>query len=296
MTRDRAASRPAPDLAGPPADLDGFRSRATALRQAAVLPRAEYQVLLEAALAELDGALAALDDAVGGPAATVGDGRALSGLHSDRRLLHAVFTGTPVPLYVVDHEGTVLRANTAACQLLGVGPGYATGKSLATLIESPVRAALRSQLAAAARTGSTTRLRCGMLADSGLVRCELDIRPLALRGDADRLLVAISPARTGKARTATPDAEPAKAAPAAVRRGEDVAASEADAAVVSAARRLDLLAAAGRQLLEGSTVSESVLLQRAARLLTGELATWAVVDVRRRGQLHRHYVSGPDDP
>jgi len=266
-----------------------------------VLPRAEYQVLLEAALAELDGALAALDDAVGGPTATVGDGRALSGLHSDRRLLHAVFTGTPVPLYVVDHEGTVLRANTAACQLLGVGPGYATGKSLATLIESPVRAALRSQLAAAARTGSTTRLRCGMLADSGLVRCELDIRPLALRGDADRLLVAISPDRSGKATAASPDAEPATSAPAAVRRGEEVEASdaeasEADAAVVSAARRLDLLAAAGRQLLEGSTVSESVLLQRAARLLTAELATWAVVDVRRRGQLQRHYVSGPDDP
>jgi serine phosphatase RsbU (regulator of sigma subunit) len=57
-----------------------------------------------------------------------------------------------------------------------------------------------------------------------------------------------------------------------------------------------MLAAAARQLLEGSTVSESVLLQRAARLLAGGLATWAVIDVRRRGQLHRHYVAGPDDP
>ena len=61
-------------------------------------------------------------------------------------------------------------------------------------------------------------------------------------------------------------------------------------------RRLDLLAAAARQLLESSTVSESVLLQRAARLLTSALATWAMVDVRHRGQLRRHYVAGPDDP
>ena len=39
-----------------------------------------------------------------------------------------------------------------------------------------------------------------------------------------------------------------------------------------------------------------MLLQRCARLLSGSLATWAIVDVRRRGQLRRHYVAGPDDP
>ena len=159
-----ASNRPVPQHtsgpAGPRGELDGLRSRAAALRQAAALPQPEPQALLEAALVELDGAIAALDEA-NGDTATGGDGRALSGLHSERRLLHAVFTGTPVPLFVVDHEGTVLRANAAASELLGVGPGYATGKSLGALIEPPVRAALRSQLAAAARTGAATRLRCG---------------------------------------------------------------------------------------------------------------------------------------
>ena len=66
----------------------------------------------------------------------------------------------------------------------------------------------------------------------------------------------------------------------------------------SPARRagVDLLAGAARLLLEGANISESVLLQRCARLLTGRLATWAIIDVRRRGQLRRHYVAGPDDP
>ena len=289
MTSDRAGRRQlAPETAPSPNDLDGLRSRAAALRQAASLPQADSAVLLEAALADLDGAIAALDDVNSAGPGT--DGRALSGLHSDRRLLHAVFTGTPAPLYVVDHDGTVLRANAAACELLGVGPGYATGRSLAALVEPSVRAALRSQLAAAARTAAAARLRCGMLADAGVIRCELEIRPLAVRGDVDRLLITVSP--DGGARPGP------RAQRAAARSGAEPpdAAAAADAAVASATRRYDLLATAARQLLEARTVSESVLLQRAARLLAGALATWAVIDVRRRGQLHRHYVSGPEDP
>jgi serine phosphatase RsbU (regulator of sigma subunit)/PAS domain-containing protein len=288
MTSDHAArQQPAPDPTPVPGDLAGFRSRAAALRQAATLPQAETPVLLEAALADLDGVIAALDDA-NGNAGPDGDGRALSGLHSDRRLLHAVFTTTPVPLYVVDGDGTVLRANLAACELLGVGPGYATGKSLAALVEPRVRAALRSQLAAASRTSAVIRLRCGMLANDGVVRCELEIRPLVVRGDADRLLVTV----VGSTKEATGLGAHLSAAATAVDGGG----AAADAAVASATRRLDLLAAAARQLLEARTVSESVLLQRAARLLSGPLSAWVVVDVRRRGELRRHYVAEPDVP
>jgi serine phosphatase RsbU (regulator of sigma subunit)/PAS domain-containing protein len=279
----------APDSAAP-GDLGDVKSRAAALRQAAALPRADQQVLLAAALAELDGAVAALDETAGNLAGVSEGGQAVSGLHSDRRLLHAIFTATPVPLYVVDHDGTVLRANIAASELLGVGPGYATGKSLAALVDPSVRAALRSQLAAAARTGTGTRLGCGMLADTGLVRCQLEIRPLTVRGDADRLLVAVTPDEAlQRSDVTSADAGSADSAGAAD-------AADADAAAIAAVQRLDLLAAAARQLLESSTVSESVLLQRSARMLSGALATWAIVDVRRRGQLRRHYVAGPDDP
>ncbi len=65
--------------------------------------------------------------------------------------------------------------------------------------------------------------------------------------------------------------------------------------MAAAARRLDLLSAASKLLLESTSISESVLLQRCARLLASDLATWVIVDVLRRGQLRRHYVAGPGD-
>jgi serine phosphatase RsbU (regulator of sigma subunit)/PAS domain-containing protein len=271
------------NASAPDADVTDLKARAAALRHAATLPKADRQVILDAALTELDAAVAALDD----PAAAAEPGAAGRAPHSDRRLLHAVFTAAPTPLYVVAQDGTVLRANTAASELLGAGSGYATGKSLAALVEPAARAALRTQLAAAARGGGGRRLTCGILASHGVVPCQLVIEPLTVRGEADRLLVAAGLAgpRTG----AHTRADPADAtAPAGAVLG--------DATAAGAARRLDLLADAARLLLESATVSESVLLQRSARLLAGSLATWAIADVRRRGQLRRHYVAGPDDP
>src|SRR5215472_4951034 len=79
-------------------DIAGLRSRAADLRQAARLPRAKSQLLLDAALAELDAAVAALDGE--GAAETGADGKGHAGAHPDRRLLHAIFTATPMPLYV----------------------------------------------------------------------------------------------------------------------------------------------------------------------------------------------------
>ena len=274
---------PAPDRSASARDIEDLKSRAAALRQASNLPQAERQALLDAALEELDGAITALAES-GAVAETGGHGQGLSGLHSERRLLHSVFTATPVPLFVLDRDGTVLRANAASCDLLGVGSGYATGKPVATLIEPSARAALRSQLAAVARTGKTARLRCAVLARTGAVRCDLAIAPVTVRGDADRLLVTISQ-----------EAGPEASTPGAANAGGQPPATD-DAAVATAYRRLDLLAAAGRLLLESAGISESVLLQRCARLLSGGLATWVVIDVRRRGQLRRQYVAGPDDP
>jgi PAS domain S-box-containing protein len=269
-------------------DVGGLRERVAALHQASRLPQAETGTLLDAALAELDGAVEALAEANGAGAESGGQGRALSSLHSERRLLHAVFNAAPLPLYIADIDGTVLRANSAACEVLGVGPGYATGRSLTALIEPAARAAVRSQLAAVARTGKPVRLTCGLLAKDGVVRREMVIGPISVRGDSDRLLVALSAAGTG-----TASKERASKRPAPTDSGGQ---SSESTAVVTATRRLDLLAGAARLLLEGANVSESVLLQRCARLLSDSLATWVIVDVRRRGQLRRHYVAGPDDP
>ena len=58
-------------------------------------------------------------------------------------------------------------------------------------------------------------------------------------------------------------------------------------------RRMDMVTAMTRLLLDNSTFSEAVTLQRCARLLAGDIANWVIVDVERSGQLRRQFVIGP---
>ena len=53
------------------------------------------------------------------------------------------------------------------------------------------------------------------------------------------------------------------------------------------ARRMDMVTAVTRLLLDNSTFSEAVTLQRCARLLAGDIASWVIVDVERSGELRR---------
>ena len=58
-------------------------------------------------------------------------------------------------------------------------------------------------------------------------------------------------------------------------------------------RRMDMITAVTRLLLDNSTFSEAVTLQRCARLLAGDIASWVIVDIERSGQLRRQFVIGP---
>jgi len=61
-------------------------------------------------------------------------------------------------------------------------------------------------------------------------------------------------------------------------------------------RRLDLVTAVARLLLENEDYSESRMLQRCARLIARELTAWVIVDMDRGHRVRRQYVTGPDDP
>ena len=61
-------------------------------------------------------------------------------------------------------------------------------------------------------------------------------------------------------------------------------------------RRLDLVTAVARLLLENEGYSESRMLQRCARLIARELTAWVIVDMDRGHRVRRQYVTGPDDP
>jgi serine phosphatase RsbU (regulator of sigma subunit) len=67
----------------------------------------------------------------------------------------------------------------------------------------------------------------------------------------------------------------------------------AASAIQVMARRMDMVTSVTRLLLDNSTFSEAVTLQRSARLLAGAIATWAIVDMERGGQLRRQFALGP---
>ena len=268
---------------GAGADLAGLAERRDALRQAAAMPGADPRSLLEAAFAELDAsveALAKLTETGAGEPASAAPADSLS---AERALLRAVFASAPVPMFVLEQDATVRRANARAGELIGAPPGYATGKSLTAFVDPPSRAAVKSQLAAATRTGKARLVDCRLLGPDGPVEVTLAADVTTLQ-DGTRLLVVAA---------ASPEA--AASVPARATRAGTKPAGPAGGLVEAMTRRMDMITAVTRLLLDNSTFSEAVTLQRCARLLAGGLAGWVIVDIERAGVLRRQFVVGPPD-
>jgi serine phosphatase RsbU (regulator of sigma subunit) len=309
------------DLSGAPgseSEIAAFRARSGALRQSAALPGAPLPQLLEAAFAELDGAIDAAAR-LRAEAVPAGDQGADS-TDAERRLLRAMFASAPVAMFLLDRDGTVRRANVRAGELLGSGTGYATGKALTAFVDLPSRAAVHSQLAAVVRTGKGRRVACSLLGRDAVISAVLLLDVISRGAEPGLIMAAAIPVPS---RPATPSADGGPGAPAGARAapkpgqratpapppasitapaaGDTISPAPADdsealRAVEAITHRLDLVTAATRLLLENATFSESVTLQRCARLLAGELAAWVIVDVERRQRLRRQVVMGPAGP
>jgi serine phosphatase RsbU (regulator of sigma subunit)/PAS domain-containing protein len=262
-------------------------ARRDALRQAASLPGAEPRALIDAALTELDAAIEALGAASTGTAASA-DGPPSEVLpeavRSERRLLHAVFQQAPVPLFLLEQDGTIRRANNQAAALLGSPSGYATGKPLTAFVDLPFRAAVQTLLAAVARTGRPRTVSCRILTSDGPVDVTLTAAAADLPGDPPVQIVTATRGGPSGAIAQEREDRPAKR-PAAKAKG--------DPAVAAMTRRLDAVTAVTRMLLDNSTFSEAVTLQRCARLLAGEIADWVIIDMDRGGRLLRQFAAGP---
>ena len=142
-----------------------------------------------------------------------------------------------------------------------------------------------SQLTAVGRTGKPRQLRCSLIAGDGLVPCELVIGRVGVKGnpdESDPLLVAVRDAPAANVEAAEVEA---KAKP-----------RSQLGAVQAITRRLDLITAVARLLLENEGYSESRTLQRCARLIARELTAWVIVDMDRGHRVRRQFVAGPDDP
>src|SRR6185312_16306349 len=151
------------DLSGAPgseSEIAAFRARSGALRQSAALPGAPLPQLLEAAARLRAEAVPAGDQGA-------------DTTDAERRLLRAMFASAPVPMFLLDRDGTVRRANVRAGELLGAGTGYATGKALTAFVDLPSRAAVHSQLAAVVRTGKGRRVACSLLGRDAVISAVL---------------------------------------------------------------------------------------------------------------------------
>jgi serine phosphatase RsbU (regulator of sigma subunit)/PAS domain-containing protein len=264
------------------ADLGDLAARRDALRQAAAMPGADPQALLDAAFAELDAAvevLTKLAETDLGEATPAGPADSLS---VERALLRAVFQHAPAPLFVLEPDGTVRRANGRAGQLIGAPPGYATGRAVTAFVDLPSRAAVKSQLAAAARTGTARQVECKLLGPDGPVDATLIADVITMQDGARLLVVTVA--------DPTPGVRGAGQA-----RREQRGRPPRDDVIRTMTRRMDMVTAVTRLLLDNSTFSEAVTLQRCARLLAGDFASWVIIDIERAELLRRQFVIGPQD-
>jgi PAS domain S-box-containing protein len=291
----------------PAAEVAELAKRHAALRQAASMPDADVGSLLDAAFAELEAAIGLLATPLA--AGEQAGSRQTESEASERRLLRATFTDAPVPLFLLARDGTVLRVNKAAAELIGSKPGYATGRPFTTFVDLSGRAAVQTQLNAIARSGRSGKVRSSLLGSDGPAAFELAIGLVSVSGDNDRLLVAVgngASAAVGQGATAdvpvttstaaTANGGPARGGGKAETAGGGDSRGRPAGAVQAITHRMDLVTAMTRLLLENENFSESMTLQRCARLLAGELSAWVIVDLARRGQLRRQFVIGPEGP
>jgi PAS domain S-box-containing protein len=294
----------------PDGALTDLAARRDALRQAVGLPGADPRALIGAALTELDGAIEALAAAApaGGPEEPAPDGLP-DAFRAERRLLQVAFQRTPVALFLLEQNGTIRRANDRAAELLGFPSGYATGKPLTSFVDLPFRAAVQTQLAAVARTGAARSADCRILTSDGSIDTTMTAAAIELPGDPPLLMVAAAPAGEARVGGAAGTAGSGTGTGArgqraggqraggqgAGRQGagrRDEAKAAVDPAIASMIKRLDMVTAVTRLLLDNSTFSEAVTLQRCARLLAGEMADWVIIDIDRGGQLRRQFAAG----
>lgn len=278
---------------GQASDAQGLRTRASALRQAVGLAEADPHSLLDAALTELDAAVMALDSRAQLDSRD-GDSAGQHGQSADRRLLQAIFQQAPIAMFLLGRDGAVHRANTAAAELVGATPGYATGRFFATLAEPASRATVRSKLAALVRTGAPAVLGCGLYGPAGVIACELALRIVSVRGDDDRLLVVATPRDRAAGAGGAGGAGGRRKGSGKAGAGAGAALTEA---VATMTRRIDVVIAVNRLLLENVAGGEGQLVQRFGRLLADQVATWAIVDIADPdpARLQRHSVAGPDE-
>lgn len=198
----------------------------------------------------------------------------------ERLVLRATLAQLPVPVFLLDTSGAIRRTSLSAAELFGGSPGYLTGKPFSLLIELSHRAAFRSRLAAALRTGSPETFAV-RIAQRGRRRdAELALARVHVAAEEDPLVAAVVLPAGGIAQALPPTAD-------------DVVEEEI---VAAAARRVDLMSRTTRLLLDPEVHHAPATLNRIARLIAAEAADCVTIDLTGDDGLRRVAVAASADP
>lgn len=268
-------------------DLADFRGRVAELEAVRGLPPDRLARSLEAALIELRYAADHLwpryEELVRRTRSGGGTGR------QEEQLLRVLFQRLPLPVALLDREGTVRRLNHAGAQLLGVGAGYATGRPLAGFVDPADRAALRSQAAAVARGDGDRSIVVGLQVpgESGRPPGHWQLTLAALRPPGETRNAVLTVFQTEGRRGAPVSG---RAAPGA----EEGALRHELSAATREAVLLDVLDEATTALLSVRSAAPGEVLGAVARALRGTVADWVIADaVDEGGALRRCAVVRP---
>jgi sigma-B regulation protein RsbU (phosphoserine phosphatase) len=196
----------------------------------------------------------------------------------ENQLLRQIFRHLPFALFVLDRSGTIRQANPRAATMVGTPLEFLAGKPLPVFIDIAARAPFRSHLAAVLHSGHSSVFGC-QFSGHGHPQTVQVVISLLTAPDSTHP-AALAAAWTGGF---TPEPRP----PALPR------ASQVPTAV-DASVRLAVMSEMTRLLL--SRVDDERLLQAAARLLIGECAQWAIIDLVKDGKPEREAVAGKRGP
>jgi phosphoserine phosphatase RsbU/P len=253
--------------------VSAFRERVGILRGTASETALEPNPLVEATLAELQLAEEELQVCIEEINSNRGsaDGDTL-------RLLSKVFTSLPVPVLLLNTDGSIQRCNDSAAELLGMSQKHLTRRPLAGLVELAGRAAYRTALSKVVRAGGTQRVPVRLAEHRGDRDVLLLLRRITLRDETLHMVIAVVQ-------------EPApEAAAVPVERPFRTLALRATGSIVQAATEANRTIANLRRALETrSVIGQATGILMAQRGLTADKAFDLLVRAsqNRNVKLHR---------
>lgn len=108
------------------------------------------------------------------------------------RLLNKIFTGLPVPVFLLDIDASIRRANEAGAGIFGTSQNYLSRRPLAGLINLDSRAAFRTEFSKAVRGGAPAVVHVRLAPQYGDKDLAISLKRITQRDETQRVVIAVA--------------------------------------------------------------------------------------------------------